>query len=102
MLTAQGLKTVIDDEIDAMQGTPEYERPASTVPKAAEHHGQQQVDVTLQCSIPVATERNIEIVTQESGQGHVPTSPEIGDIQRLVGRIEIVGQADIEHPCQPN
>src|SRR6202034_2252420 len=47
--------------------------------------------------MPVAPERDVEIVAQKLRQRHVPTAPEIDDARRLVGRIEIQWQEDAEH-----
>ena len=38
--------------------------------------------------VSVAAERDIEMVAEESHQRDVPPPPEIGDRQRLIGRIE--------------
>ena len=47
--------------------------------------------------MPVAAERNVEIVAQELRQRHVPAPPEIDDVDGLVRRIEIERQKDAEH-----
>src|ERR1700722_1463756 len=47
--------------------------------------------------MPVAPERDVEIVAQELRQRHVPAAPEIDDAYRLVRRIEIQRQEYAEH-----
>ena len=91
---------MIDDQVETVQQPPENKGPCRTMPQATQYHGRHQVKVTPTRSLHVATERNIEIVTQETGQGDVPTTPEINDRTCLIRRIEINRQTDTEHAGQ--
>ena len=56
-----------------------------------------RLPVRLHVPLPVAAQGDIDIVPEEAAERHVPAPPEIGDVQRLVGRVEVDGQADVEH-----
>ena len=47
--------------------------------------------------MPIAPERNVEIVPQEHRQRHVPTPPEFDDAAGLVRRVEVKRQEYAEH-----
>src|ERR1017187_4249259 len=46
----------------------------------AEQHRDHQVHVAAELAAPVAAERDVEVVAQESRERHVPAPPEIGDV----------------------
>ena len=50
----------------------------------------------------VATHRDIQIVAQETAQGHVPAAPERGDVPGLVRTVEIQRKSDTQHPSKPD
>src|SRR5579871_2154189 len=70
---------VVDAEIGAMQRAPCHKRPGRAVPEATEQHRDHQIDVAPHTAVPVAAERDVEIVAQELRQRHVPAPPEIDD-----------------------
>ena len=45
---------------------------------------------------PVAAQRDVDISCEKPGQRHVPTFPEIPDIDRLIGTVEVFRQMDSE------
>ena len=91
---------VVDDEIHAVQTAPEDERPARAVPQPAEQHRDDQVQVASRRPLAVAAERDVEVVAQKARQRHVPAPPELDDVLRLVGRVEVERQLHAEHARQ--
>ncbi|MNL53415.1 hypothetical protein D3C87_1766590 [compost metagenome] len=76
-----------------MQRAPDDEIPPGAMPQAAQHHGDHQVQVAPRGAAALAAQRDIQVVAQEARQGHVPAAPELRDIARFVGRVEIERQA---------
>ena len=76
---------MIDAKIDAVQAAPDQIIPSGAVPEPAQQHCDHEIDIPAFFPEPVATQRNIEIVAQESRQGDVPELPELDDGERLVG-----------------
>src|SRR5262245_52192734 len=72
-----------------MQPAPDDKGPSSAMPYSAEEHCHHQVDVAPRLTPPIAAERDVEIVPQELGQGHVPAGPEFHDPGCLVWRGEV-------------
>src|SRR6476660_914804 len=83
-----------------MKRAPGDEGPVRTVPQAAEHHGGDEIDRTLQRTALAAAQRDINKITQEAGQGNVPPSPQINYVGRAKRRGEIDGQPDVEQQTQ--
>ena len=79
-----------------MQRAPDDEFPGRAVPEAAEHHGQQQIAVGPEPAVPVAAERDVEIVAQPARQRHVPAPPEVGQRLGPVGLVEVALEAIAE------
>ena len=44
-----------------------------------------------------AAERDEEVVAQPAGQGHVPAAPEVGRVDRLVRRVEVLREPQADH-----
>ena len=72
-------EAVVYDEIKPMESAPDDERPARAMPKAAEQHGGDQIEVASHGPFSVATQGNIEVVAQKTGQGYVPAPPKVDD-----------------------
>ena len=102
----QRLPGVVDHQVDAVQPAPDHEGPAGAVPQPAEQHRDHQVGVAARRAAPVAAERDVEVVAQEARQRDVPAAPEVDDVDRLVGAVEVDREADVEHqrrgrsPCR--
>jgi hypothetical protein len=45
----------------------------------------------------VAAERDVEVAQQEARQRDVPAAPEVDDVDRLVGAVEVDRQAHVHH-----
>ena len=87
---------------DAMHAAPNNEIEAGAVPKSAQKHGQNEVDILPQLAFPVATERDIDVIAYPSGQRDVPASPEIGDACGAIRRIEVEREAEPQQQCDAN
>ena len=51
-------------------------------------------DVRAPCSVPVAAQRDVQVIPQPARQRHVPAAPELLGILRLVRGIEVLGQIE--------
>jgi hypothetical protein len=61
---------VVSDEKKPVQSAPNDERPARTVPQAAQQHRDHHVHVAARRPATVAAERDVEILAQETRQRH--------------------------------
>ena len=66
------------------------------MPETAEEHDDDEIDRGARPADPVAAERNVEVVAQESGKRNVPAPPEIREADGRVGKAEIVLQMEAE------
>ena len=80
----------------AVIAAPDHEVPTRAVPQAAQQHGQHQIAIGLQRAVPVAAQRNVEIVAQPAGERHVPAMPEIGDAEGQIRAAEIHREMEAE------
>src|SRR3954452_3322441 len=83
-------------------GTPGDEVPGGAVPEAAERHGDHQVGVGPEPPLPVAAERDVEVVTQEAGERHVPASPEVAKAGRAIRAVEVLRKDEAHQQRQPD
>ena len=67
------------------------------MPQPAKRHRHHQVGITHHAAVPIAAERDVEIVAQKLRQRHVPAPPKFDDAAGLVGRIEVERQEYAEH-----
>lgn len=79
-----------------MQQTPEDKIPTGPVPQSAQQHGGEQIGVCAKASLSVSAERDVQILLQPGGQGHVPRAPEIADIGCKIGEKEVCGNSNSE------
>ena len=84
----------LDREPRAVEGAPDHEGPARSVPQAAEQHRQEEVAVLRPRPATVAAERDVQVVAQPARQRHVPATPELLDRPRRVRLVEVVREAD--------
>ena len=83
-----------------MQSTPEHEGPSRTVPQPTEEHGHHQVEIPALLALPVAAQRDVEVVPEEAAERHVPPAPEIGDALRFIRGVEVEREPDAEEAPQ--
>ena len=92
----QGALPVPDNQVDAVQAAPDDEVPGGAVPQAAEQHREHQVHVGADGALPVAAERDVQVVAQPARQRHVPAPPELLDRPRAVGPVEVLRELEPE------
>lgn len=80
----------VDGQKQAVVSAPEQVHPARAVPQAAEHHGEDVVEVGAKFAVAVATEGNVEVVAQPCGEGDVPAAPEVRRVLRFERRVEVL------------
>jgi len=84
-------------ESDAVPGAPDKKRPASAMPEAADHHGDDEIQVREDFPARAeAGQREIQIIAQPIGEGDVPATPEVGNVLGGVGAIEVGRKRDAE------
>src|SRR6476659_8115319 len=83
-----------------VQEAPDDKGPPSSVPKPAQKESDEDVGQLPRWAPPVASQRDVDILAQEAGQGHMPAAPELGDGVGAVRRIEVAGELDPEEPRQ--
>ena len=77
----------------AVDASPEHVIPTCAVPQAADQEGDHDIKSMTDTAHPVAAQRDIDVVSQPAGEGHVPSSPEILDGGRKIGGTEVGRQA---------
>lgn len=88
-------------EVHSVEETPGDECPSGPVPQPAQQHRDEQVQIGSRSATAVATERNVEVITEPGGQGDVPASPELGDVAGEIGLVEILGQLNAQQAADP-
>ena len=77
--------------------TPADKVPVRAVPDAGEQlHDEQVQDLPLE-PLAVAAQRDIHILAEPAGQGHVPAPPELGDGSGDIGVVEVCGEVEAQH-----
>ena len=89
------------DEQPAVVQAPRDEVQRRAVPEPAEAHRHEQVRVAAALALPVAAERDVEVVAQPGRERHVPPAPELRRARRAVRPVEVPRQLDPEHPREP-
>src|SRR5262249_38937841 len=57
---------VIDHQVDSMQRSPDCECPACPVPQPAQHHGDQEIQISSWDPFATSPEWDVEVIAQES------------------------------------
>ena len=60
------------------------------------------IDVLAKLSLLASAKRKIEIVSEPSGKGHMPSVPEIFDTHRKVRCVEVITDLDSHYTCCTN
>src|ERR1043166_2493899 len=79
-----------DDQIGAVQQSPNHERPGRAVPKSAEKHHDNEIQCHSKWADLISAEWNVEVVAKKRRQRNVPAPPEIRETDRRVRKAEIV------------
>ena len=69
------------------------------MPQAGQRPDDKEVEQPARHAHAVAAERDIHVIAEEGGQGHVPAPPEIRDRTGDVGVVEVLGIVEAEHPA---
>lgn len=85
-----------DDTCQSVHDAPDQERPSGAVPDARHQEDDEDIDVCPHFPFAVPAERDVDIRRQKMRQCDMPAAPEILDVARLIGRIEVQRQADVE------
>ncbi len=99
-LLAEGLEGAEEGEADTVEEPPEDEGPADAVPEAAKEKDDDGIDVTSTLPASGVGKREIDIVAEPVGEGDVPATPEVGEVDRLVGAVEVVGDSQTEEKAE--
>ena len=83
-------------ESHAVQRTPQHKTHRRTVPQATQNHSDNEVEVCAHLAFAVTAKRDVEVVAQPRRERYMPTTPKLRDGSRLVGRIEVFGEAEAE------
>jgi hypothetical protein len=97
---SKGLEDAEGGEADAVEESPEDERPADAVPEAAEEKHDDGVEVGGTLPAVGVGERGVDVVAEPVGEGDVPAAPEVGDVDGLVGAVEVVGDGEAEEEAE--
>src|SRR3954464_944407 len=81
---------------------PNDERPVGAMPKAADQHSEEKIAVGMPFTVTIPAERDVDVVSQTPRQRDVPAAPEVGRVERLVGRIEVDRDSQPEHVAESN
>src|ERR1035437_909409 len=60
-----------------MQDAPNHKRPGRAVPDAGDEERDKEIPIRLKAPVPVASQRNVHIVPEPTGETDVPTRPEL-------------------------
>jgi hypothetical protein len=87
---------VENHEPNTVEEPPDDKRPPRSMPKSHEKERDESIQEDLRFWNPAPTQGNIDIVTDESAERHMPPAPEFLKGERLIGAVEIDGKLDIE------
>lgn len=90
-----GAEIPLQDHEQPVPHPPENESDRGPVPYAGGQEDDEQVDIYI--ARPAAPERNVQIIPEPLGQGHVPSPPELGDAPGDVRIVEVDLELEPEH-----
>ena len=67
------------------------------MPDAADKKNDHYINISSDPAFPVSAKGKIDIGSQKTGKGHMPSVPEICDGHSLIRRVKVSGQFYIEH-----
>src|ERR1019366_5956562 len=68
------------------------------VPEAAERERNEGVQAPPGPALPAAAERDVDVVADPEAERDVPADPEILQVARRIGPVEVLRKADAEYP----
>ena len=81
----------------AVQAAEHHEGPARAVPDTGHQKGQEKIQVATRRTTLVGPQRGVNIAHDKIAERNMPVAPDLSDIARPVGAVEIDGQPDTEH-----
>jgi hypothetical protein len=90
----------VDDQGRPVQGAPQHECPARAVPDTGDQHGKQQVADGQERAVPVAAERDVDIVAHPARERDVPAAPELAEARGEVGAVEVDPEVEAHEPAE--
>src|SRR5690606_8838020 len=94
--------TPLQDQKPAVIQPPDDKTPTGAVPEPAEKEHEEQVCVRAKRALPVAAQRDVEIIAKPGAQADMPTPPELPDTLGNVGPLKIFQKLEAEHMAQAN
>ena len=85
---------------ESIDDSPDYESPAGAMPETGYEKGYHSSHIIVSVFDALAVYITEYIGAEETGESHVPSLPVFLKILRLVRRIEVLRDPDIEHPTQ--
>lgn len=79
-----------------MNAAPKDEVERGTMPKTAQEHGHEQIEVLTDFAMPIAAKRDIQIILEPRREADVPAPPELGDGSRLVRTVKVLRELETE------
>ncbi len=95
-------KGLVRRQCQTVQTTPYHEIQRGTVPQPSQQHGHDQIEIGTEPALPVAAQRDVQVVAQPRRQGDVPTPPELRHTGRLVGGTEVIGKLEPQEKGDAN
>ena len=83
----------------AVDDSPNNKVPTRTVPEAGYEEGDHCCHIVITILNALAEHAAEDVIAEESRKRHVPTLPVILEIACLKGRVEVLGDLDVEHPA---
>lgn len=71
-----------------------YRYPPRTGQEGADDRDGDDDDVGAPGRVPVAAQRDVQVIPEPAGKGHVPATPELLGVLRLVGGIEVLREVE--------
>src|SRR5437879_8157823 len=59
------------------------------MPNAGEEERQKQIAIGVECPVTVSTQRNVNIISEPTGEADVPAGPELAQAGCQVGVVEV-------------
>lgn len=82
-----------------MDEAPQHKSPIGAMPETADQENEKCVSDRIPFAISRPTKRDVQVVSEPSRKRDVPTTPELGDVSREIGHLEIGHQSNAKQAC---
>ena len=101
---------LIDNHTHTIERSPNDEVPTSTVPQTTNEHGEERVDIarmefvldSFAEDLTIAPQRYVEVTLEPSAKRHMPSTPKLLWVARLIRRVEVLWQIEAHEHRQSN